>query len=107
MSPTFVGCSHKLHVSVRNESGRQVEKVDVLAQGERFPMGTLAPNEEKSTAFLPRQDSTVALSFVSLPEKKHTLADLVYFEASFLGRVGVRVDREMKAHATDEIRIVF
>lgn len=107
MPLAFVGCKRKIHVSVRNDSGRPLEKVDILAQGERFPLGTLAPGEEKSTAFLPQKDSTVAVRFVSPPEKKPTFADLTYFERSFFGRVGVRVDRQMKVHAKNALRIGY
>lgn len=99
------GCSRKIEVSVTNDSQHSLESVDVVAQGQTLSLGTIAPGQEKTTEFKPQQDSAVKVSFINPESKERFSQDLVYIEAGFRGHVGVKIDKDLKVHTTDGLKI--
>lgn len=107
LSLPFFGCSRKIQVSVTNSSGQPLEKVNIVAQGQEFSLGTIAPGGTRSTQFEPRQDSAITLNFVPPAPHEAVSQQLLYFEAGYRGSVDASVEQNFEVNAIDGLKIAF
>jgi hypothetical protein len=92
---SFAACSRGPVVTLKNDSGTELQNVVLSGSGFSQRVGTLAPAAVQSFSPRVRGESGIRLQFDTAGQH-HDSGEQGYFEASGGYRVSVAVDRDMK-----------